>query len=387
MFNQNEINDALTRILKSRTFSKASTGKVLLKFLVESTIKENEISAYTIGLELFGRKYDPEKSDVNIRVNISHLRKRLKQYYEQEGSEDPIIIYIEPGQYNATFSGKKKLKPGKLKRNIVGLSTVVVLSVAAVILIFPLKSTDKVWSSMFDNELETTLFLGDVFGYRGPTIFGSLGWHRDSNINSADEFYMATKSNPEKYSAIKPGKYSYVVFENSFNIKPFTQYFTINDYDFSLRPTADFITRTIKDHNTIYTGPFYVQTTFNELFNDFSKNVKLVAKNKKQNHFSLNYNTKDNQQTTIILNSNDIDGEYAIASAFNGPNNSRHYMFFSNHGMGLTAIVEHFTNPDSIEAFSERHLNDSNEFIALFYVKGKDRTSMSMELEFFDDNK
>ncbi|WP_042496406.1 hypothetical protein [Algibacter lectus] len=100
------------------------------------------------------------------------------------------------------------------------------------------------------------------------------------------------------------------------------------------------------------------------------------------NHYSFNYTNEEGENKIIKINSRDSEGEYAIASGFNGPNNSRHYIFFSNHGMGLTSVIEYFTDIDSVQEFSDAYLSTSNEFIAIFFVKGKDRTSLSMELVF-----
>ncbi|MWW24167.1 hypothetical protein [Algibacter lectus] len=386
MFNQSEIINALTKVLESKTFSKSTTTNVLLKLLVESTIEGHTITAYTVGLELFGKRYDPKKSDVNIRVNISHLRKRLKRYYEEEGVYDPIVISIKPGQYNTTFSAREEKKNNSLKRKkIVGFifSFVVFTAVA----FFLLKPSNKVWKPMFDNGFETTLYLGDVFGYSGSTIFNNTGWHRDSKINSVEAFLEHTKKNPERFESLIPSEFSYIVFENAFNIKPFTQFFTKNNYNFSIRPISNFKTRSIKDRNTIYAGPLFTQSSFNELFNDFSYNVSLEVKKEESNHYSFNYTNEEGENKIIKINSRDSEGEYAIASGFNGPNNSRHYIFFSNHGMGLTSVIEYFTDIDSVQEFSDAYLSASNEFIAIFFVKGKDRTSLSMELVFFDDNK
>ena len=79
MFSEKEKYETLERILKSKTFRKTTTSSVLLKLLVESTIQRRELNAFTIGLELFGEKCDQEKIEVNARVNIYHLRKKLKK--------------------------------------------------------------------------------------------------------------------------------------------------------------------------------------------------------------------------------------------------------------------------------------------------------------------
>jgi len=384
VINQNDKYDALNKVLRSNTFSKATKANVLLKFLVESTILQKELSAITIGLELFGNKYDSDTSDVNIRVNISHLRKRLEQYYTEEGQNDPVIITIEPGQYNASFTARTEIRKSKTKRNLI-IAGVFLLAVAALVF-FLNTAKDRVWKPMFENKLETTLYLGDVFGYSGPTAFGNTGWHRDFTINSPEQLLSQTSVDPEKFAGLKPADYSYVVFENSYNIKPFTQYFTRSNYDFLIRLTSDFKTRTIKEQNTIYAGPFFMRSSFNGLFNDFAKNVNLQIDTDPSKPQLVNY-ILNGESKTIKLNSNYTEGEYALASSFKGPNNSRHYIFFSNHGMGLTAIVEYFTNAQSLDEFSKKYLKNSDEFIALYFVKGKDRTSMSMELVYFDDNR
>lgn len=378
MVSDKEKYEALSCILKSKAFAKSTTANNLLRFLVKSTIERKEVSATTIGIELFGSKYDSEKSDVNIRVNISHLRKRLKLYYETEGLNDKLIISIDVGQYKVSFDYPKSINNRfKVRVGVGGFFAVILL----VLFLLVDKRKESVWNHLLSNKLETTLYLGDVFGYSGPTIFGTKGWHRDSRINSADDFYAEVKKNPQKYEQLEVGSFSYVVFENSYNIKPFTHFFTKNNYNFSIRPTSGFQTRSIKDQNLIYAGPLFVKNDFVDLFNNLSRSVNLEVDQEVSWSYLFKYNDTDNHEKVINLNAGGgTTGEYAIASAFNGPNNTRHHMFFSNHGMGLNAVVEYFTNPDSLCAFSTRYLNKDDEFVALYYVRGKDRTNLSMDL-------
>lgn len=374
---------ALSNVLKSNTFSKSTTTNALLRLLVETSIAQKEISTVTIGMELFGKKYDPEKNDVNIRVNISHLRKRLKLYYETEGTQDPVCITIAPGQYLATFDKRASNRRFPFyKAAIVPLALLII----GTICFLQFKSHDSVWQPLFENKKETTLYLGDVFGYRGPTVLGGGGWHRDARINSKEEFYQIVKENPQKYAELEPAPYTYVVFENSAIIQPFTRHFTQNNHDFSIRPSSVYSTKLIKDQNVIYMGPMYVQPLIVELFNEFARNTVLEVQTMPKRQLLYIYQT-DTDTSIIDLNSSGAENEYAIAAAFNGPNNTRHHMFFSNHGMGLSALMDYYTNADSLNAFSKRHLQGSKEFIALYYVKGQDRTNVTMELIQLDNNR
>ena len=86
---------------------------------------------------------------------------------------------------------------------------------------------------------------------------------------------------------------------------------------------------------------------------DFAHNVELIYDTIPVDRVFIKY-TKGSEIKKININALAHNEEYAIASAFNGPNNSRHYIFFSNHGMGLTAVVEYFTRQKSLDEFARK---------------------------------
>ena len=100
----------LQRILHSRTLRNSITLQQLLQFLVLKSVEGNldGLKEYTIGVEAFGRKsdFDP-KTDTIVRVQTHRLRQKLKEYYEQEGLHDPILIEIPKGHYCPVFRVKE----------------------------------------------------------------------------------------------------------------------------------------------------------------------------------------------------------------------------------------------------------------------------------------
>ncbi|MEM9338763.1 MAG: hypothetical protein AAGA66_08555, partial [Bacteroidota bacterium] len=184
MVDEEEVVHELELILNSETFKKSSTLNTLLRYLVESTLDKKDISANTIGLELFRKKYNPDKNDVNIRVNVSHLRKKLAKYYENEGVNDPLIISFHPGQYHATFTKKRSAVSTFHFKKLTGLGVGLLILFGLFIWQYAKHRPSKVWSNLLTNGLETTLYLGDVFGFSGPNAFGRNSWQRDANINS-----------------------------------------------------------------------------------------------------------------------------------------------------------------------------------------------------------
>jgi hypothetical protein len=94
------------RIIHSATFRNALTLQQLFQFVADkATAGATEgLKEYTIGVEAFGRKqdFDP-KTDTIVRVQIHRLRQKLREYYDAEGSHDPIFIEIPKGHYLPHF--------------------------------------------------------------------------------------------------------------------------------------------------------------------------------------------------------------------------------------------------------------------------------------------
>ena len=93
------------RIIHSPTFRSALTLQQLFQFVADKAIAGTDgLKEYTIGVEAFGRKedFDP-KTDPIVRVQIHRLRQKLKEYYDAEGSNDPIFIEIPKGHYLPSF--------------------------------------------------------------------------------------------------------------------------------------------------------------------------------------------------------------------------------------------------------------------------------------------
>lgn len=94
------------RIIHSTTFRNALTLQQLFQFLADKAIagSGDGLKEYIIGVEAFGRKqdFDP-KTDPIVRVQIHRLRQKLKEYYDAEGSHDPILIEIPKGHYLPRF--------------------------------------------------------------------------------------------------------------------------------------------------------------------------------------------------------------------------------------------------------------------------------------------
>ena len=94
--------DELARLVQSRQFRQADRQRRFLEFLVTETLAghSDRLKGYTIGVEVFDREpgFDPAL-DAIVRVEAVRLRAKLSEYYQSEGSADPVRFEIPKGSY------------------------------------------------------------------------------------------------------------------------------------------------------------------------------------------------------------------------------------------------------------------------------------------------
>ncbi len=105
-----EIRAQLAKIAGSPSFHKAARLRDFLRFVVNETLdgREDNLKAYTIGLEVFDRpdNFDPI-TDTIVRVNAGKLRRALERYYLGPGRQDKILITIPTGRYVPVFQAQE----------------------------------------------------------------------------------------------------------------------------------------------------------------------------------------------------------------------------------------------------------------------------------------
>lgn len=76
-----------------------------------------------------------------------------------------------------------------------------------------------------------------------------------------------------------------------------------------------------------------------------------------------------------------VDQEYAIVAKYPSIGDSEHFVFFSQHDIGVSATVEYFTNNENLQKFEAKYLKGHKYFTALFKVKGQNRVDTDLKLE------
>jgi hypothetical protein len=95
------------RIVASRHFVKANQLQRILIYICDKTLADPlvVIREHDIGCTVLGRRPDFNPHEDNIvRVQVSHLRRKLDDYFAAEGHEERLRITIPKGSYIAHFT-------------------------------------------------------------------------------------------------------------------------------------------------------------------------------------------------------------------------------------------------------------------------------------------
>ncbi len=105
------VEEALDRIVASRTFARSQRHRRFLRHVVDAALagRHEELKEVVIGLEVFDREiagYDPRRDPI-VRVEAGRVREKLARYYAGEGAADAFEIQIPIGGYLPQLSRRQ----------------------------------------------------------------------------------------------------------------------------------------------------------------------------------------------------------------------------------------------------------------------------------------
>ncbi|MHB1701785.1 MAG: helix-turn-helix domain-containing protein [Acidobacteriaceae bacterium] len=101
-YDEHKLENHVQHVAQSAQFMRADTLRKLLLYLWAN--RNREISEYAVATEALGRRadFDP-KTDASVRVQISRLRRKLKDFYETEGLGEAYALHIPMGTHTLTI--------------------------------------------------------------------------------------------------------------------------------------------------------------------------------------------------------------------------------------------------------------------------------------------
>jgi hypothetical protein len=114
-----EVLTELERVLASPHFRGSRRCQGLLRRITEQTVAGDldSLNERSLGMEFYGRPPDYDTSqDPVVRASAAEIRKKLAQYYQEDGHESATRIELPPGSYLAEFhfNGEKPPAPARV---------------------------------------------------------------------------------------------------------------------------------------------------------------------------------------------------------------------------------------------------------------------------------
>ncbi|HMG93577.1 MAG TPA: hypothetical protein VK589_26145 [Chryseolinea sp.] len=114
MIRKEDVFAQLRRILASTQISRSAVLTDFLTFVVNETLagRPEGLKEYTIGVQALRKDADfnPQVDSI-VRIHAGRLRRVLKEYYYEEGKDDPIVISIPKGSYAPNFKLTSEATP------------------------------------------------------------------------------------------------------------------------------------------------------------------------------------------------------------------------------------------------------------------------------------
>jgi len=198
----------LEKILKDPIFSTGEYYHALLQYLYQCYQEKYEPTEIDLAINVFRKKKDFNPTeDTLVRVHFYRLRKKLEQYYNTTGKDDPIRLTIPRGHHSIKFitaSAKTSLWKGNIySPKLFIISGFLILLIIIFYLGNQLRTYKKtiedtnnhiyqniIWSDFANSELRTSIVIGELFAfYVHKEAFNHEWLVRDDQINSYNELH------------------------------------------------------------------------------------------------------------------------------------------------------------------------------------------------------
>lgn len=399
MISENDKLDILKKVLSSQEFCQSNKTQELLKYLVDASDRENELNELTIATEFFGKDSDFNPlEDAAIRVNISKIRRRLKNYYLSEGKNDKIVIDLPKGHYVVHFRKRNENYVDIIKDNSTKFafsSITLLLSIIVIYLGFQnhnlnerfeiIPRDNPIWAEYLEDERPTLVVLGDYFFMYYDRDENKPRFNvRDPLINSLTDYQDYREANPDLKDELKPLEHTYLRPSAVWGFMELQPILRSAKSSFIVKQASEITWPDISSHNVIFIGTFkqlyLFKTLLKNLNAEFSLNPSILYLDNKNGEKIEKFESSLDPETREYT-------DVCFLTKFNGPNNNTIMLITGFNEGGVIYGSKAISNPnflqDILKEYS-RELKDPFLFKSVFKVEGYRRTELSSKLEYFD---
>jgi len=368
----------------------SNTESSILKYLIEKSLENEEISEYHIAIDVLGKKEDFNPAeDSTIRVNVRRLRLKLKEYYlSDEAGAYSVQFSIPKGQYLIEFSThhKQRLRKRLLTRiSIVSLSVLVIILTSLLYQKYkrpgsesishqgssPIPGKNPVWKDFSDNGKPTIIVLGDLYFMR-MLEEENMFYVRHKDVNSPEEQYELNDERLRNYSLTYiPANFTNIVLRLYQQIKK-------PDNTVRVALASEFSLDDIANNNVLYLGNFEAMGDLYKIVKQF--NARLI------NNGAGFLFTETGDTIHISNEETQFQKMHSIVLKNQLENESVCMFIMAYNRLGIEVAVNNFTQTDGLSALEEQWQKDkksSFNFDLVYEFQGVDSSPIYSEIIYF----
>lgn len=379
MNNTGNVKQQLDKIVGSRCFAKSVVLKELLKFLIEKFIDRETPKEIEIAYQVFGQSINSDK-EKNIRIYVYNLRKKLKEYYEDEGVHDLFIISIPKGGYKIDVQRNKKIAMQlTLKRwwKLFTIGSVLLFIVSIFILTHenrPEITKGFIWNKIYESEHPLLFVLGDHYFFSARNSMGVMGTTRVLTINSDEDFEKTLTDHPEIAKDFRKTNQTYINKQAPFGMYKIMSFLGGGSIDINMRYSSELNWEHLKENNTIFIGSYKTQGLLRQVFE--KTGVTYNIKNSE-----LQYTTKDTSIVYKAIGDNFLLREFATLLRFELSDGRIVIALMCNSDVGNIATIKYLSELENLERLEKLTSGfTSDNFKAVFEVRGQQQTDFELNL-------
>ncbi len=409
MAEQNEQKKIIEKICNSQVFDKSTIAQNILTYLFQCTVQGTVPSEIDIANDVLGKgkQFDP-LNDAAVRVYIYNLRKKLNNYYKNEGKNDSIRVKIPKGHYKVEFVNKKNdpelhesFNISKVHKYFITIPLTVIALLVILYGLFSLGSKNKfesytyfkensaIWSDILSKQFPTIITFERVFRFHCIYKYNKeVGRYLPMKENYSDDQkdLMASQLNANTTQGDIFPYWDLIPEVTILNLLDIQPLFLFNEKEYQIMWSSKIEWKHINSSDIIYLGNYDQLGKLSQFFPSFitvsDQNNKLFNRKISVKHSSI-----DSSYTYIspIFHQNLYTRDYVVLAKATGPQQNKILYIVSFHQIGRKEIVKCLTVPDKHETMMKKiqtQVNDPlKDFLVLFEVEGYRKAPYRKEIK------
>lgn len=381
--------DEVARLKGSGVLGESGRLAELFNFLAERGGGAEAASQAEIAETVF-RQGASESDDATVRVYIHRLRKRLDDYYADNGDTGAGRLTIPAGTYALRFTAAPELPPAgaaalRARWTQYALPVMLVLLVVAAFFAGRFGDPDAapinpVWEPFLKSDRPIVVVVGDYYIYGEIDEMDPENGRlvRDFNINSKIDLARAQESNPKRYEMAEDMGLNYLPFSSAYGLADLMPILTQHGKRVTVIPASQVTSDTFRTNNVVYVGLVSGMGLLEDV--NFMSSDFMVGETYDQ-LIDLKSNKKYNSNEALNLATPQYYTDYGYFSEFKEPGGALVAVVAGARDTGLRGmapIIAAKDLPDEIDRLA--HSSGEKGFEALFEITGQQGADLKEKL-------